>query len=286
LEQVFSGNLYISVSTKGRRSVNLPTLTDKFGARHLQDPYSQYFPLYVKPAQQSLFGAGGPELNLRPALLDALMGVMGAPDERAQREAVALALLYHILAVTYSPRYVAENEGDLLQSWPRIPIPATRDLLETSAALGRAVGDLLRPDVAFTPTGNISALGVPMRSDGGQFGESDLRVTVRYGGVGRYEPPILKDPDGAGARPGRVWWNDVACWNNVPKEVWNFTIGGYPVLKKWLDYRHVDKLGRPLHIAEVGYVSEMVQRIATLLALGPALDASYAAIKASTLALA
>jgi len=65
----------------------------------------------------------------------------------------------------------------------------------------------------------------------------------------------------------------------------SFTIGGYPVVKKWLDYRHIEKLGRPLRSDEVRYVCEMAQRIAALLALGPALDASYAAIKAQTLAL-
>jgi len=64
--------------------------------------------------------------------------------------------------------------------------------------------------------------------------------------------------------------------------VWAFTIGGYPVVKKWLDYRHESKLGRPLRLEEVAYVREMVQRIATLRALGAALDASYAAVKAAT----
>ncbi len=130
---------------------------------------------------------------------------------------------------------------------------------------------------------DVRALGVPTRSDGGQFSEDDLRVTVRYGGIGRYEPPIT---EGQAARPGRIWWNDVGSWNNVPPEVWAFTIGGYPVIKKWLDYRHIEKLKRPLRSEEVGYVGEMVQRIATLLALGPALDANYQAIKANTLALA
>ena len=174
-----------------------------------------------------------------------------------------------------------ENGGSLLQDWPRIPIPATRDLLEASAALGRTVGDLLRPDVAFTPSADVRTLGAPIRSDGGQFGEDDLRVTVRYNGVGKYEPPIS-----GGARPGRIWWNDVGCWDNVPQEVWAFTIGGYPVIKKWLDYRHIEKLKRPLRSEEIRYVGEMIQRIATLLALGPALDANYQAVKAQTLTLA
>lgn len=283
MEQTFPGNLYLAACTKGRRGLNLPTVTDKFSDSHLQDPFSLYFPLYVKHAQQSLFGEDGPQPNVQPEILDALIRTFAVPDEREKREALAAALFHHILAVTYSPLYAAENEGDLLQNWPRIPIPATRDLLEASAALGRSVGDLLRPDVPFAPTDDVRLLGIPTRSDGRQFGEDDLRVTVRYNGVGRYEPPI---GEGQAARPGRIWWNDVGYWNNVPPEVWAFTIGGYPVIKKWLDYRHIEKLKRPLRSDEVRYVGEVIQRIATLLALGPALDANYAAIKANTLTLA
>lgn len=78
----------------------------------------------------------------------------------------------------------------------------------------------------------------------------------------------------------------MAYWENVPHEVWAFTISGYPVVKKWLGYRHIEKLKRPLRLDEVTYVSEMVRRIAALLALGPALDANYLAVKANTLALA
>nr|MBF6592549.1 hypothetical protein [Ktedonobacterales bacterium] len=161
--------------------------------------------------------------------------------------------------------------------WPRIPLPATRERLEASAALGRRVGDLLRPDVPFTPTEPVRALGQPRRMDGGQFTGDDFTVTVRYGGVGRYVPP-------SGNGPARLWWNERAFWEDVPPEVWAFTLGGYPVLKKWLDYRHVEKLRRPLLLDEVRYVREMVQRIATLLALGPALDESYVAVKEATLA--
>lgn len=71
----------------------------------------------------------------------------------------------------------------------------------------------------------------------------------------------------------------------MPPSVWSFTIGGYPVVKKWLDYRHIEKLKRPLRSEEVRYVSEMVQRIVALLALGPELDANYEAVKANTLPL-
>jgi len=55
-------------------------------------------------------------------------------------------------------------------------------------------------------------------------------------------------------------------------------LGGYQVLKKWLSYREEPLLGRPLHEDEARYFSQVVRRIAAILLLGPALDASYAAI--------
>ncbi|WIG59645.1 MAG: adenine specific DNA methyltransferase [Ktedonobacterales bacterium] len=285
-EQVFPGNLYLAASTKSRRGVNLPTVTDKFSSLHLQDPYSLYFPLYTQQNGQPprhLFEAEmptpqGPQPNIAPAVLDAMLAAyrFGA----GERAALAESLFYHILAVSRAPQYEAENAGYLMQDWPRIPIPATRERLEASAALGRRVADLLRPDVPFTPAPELRAIGVPMRIDGGQLTDADLTVTVRYGGVGRYEPPIAEGP---GARPARLWWNDTAFWQGIPPEVWAFTIGGYPVIKKWLDYRHRDKLKRPLRLDEVMYVAEMAQRIAALLALGPALDENYTAVKAATL---
>src|SRR5579859_3514263 len=186
-------------------------------------------------------------------------------------------VFFHIAAILNTPAYRTENAGAIEQDWPRIPIPASRALLEASAALGRRVADLLRPDVPFDPPAATRDIATPMRGDGGQLTDNDLTVSVRYGGIGRYEPPT-------DTRPARLWWSDTAYWQNVPPAVWAFTIGGYPVIKKWLDYRHIEKLKRPLRLEEVRYVTEMARRIATLLALGPALDASYDAVKAEAVA--
>ncbi len=69
--------------------------------------------------------------------------------------------------------------------------------------------------------------------------------------------------------------NDVCCWRNVPKPVWECTIGGYQVIKKWLSYREKELLGRGLTPEEVRCVTEMVRRIAALIALQPALEENY-----------
>ena len=66
----------------------------------------------------------------------------------------------------------------------------------------------------------------------------------------------------------------------MPERVWDDTIGGYQVLKKWLSYREQALLGRGLTIAEAREVTDIVRRIAAILLLGPALDASYRAVAA------
>ena len=71
---------------------------------------------------------------------------------------------------------------------------------------------------------------------------------------------------------------------NVPTRVWDYTLGGYQVIKKWLSYREHDVLGRALKPDEVANVSEMVRRIAAVLLMGRDLDDNYAASKASAVA--
>ena len=79
-----------------------------------------------------------------------------------------------------------------------------------------------------------------------------------------------------------IFLNARAYWKNVPRPVWEYTLGGYQVLKKWLSYREQTLLGRPLTVEEVTYFRDVIRRIAALLLLGPTLDANYAATKANT----
>jgi hypothetical protein len=78
-----------------------------------------------------------------------------------------------------------------------------------------------------------------------------------------------------------VYLNEVAFWRNVPSRVWDYTLGGYQVMKKWLSYREKALLGRGLTLEEMTEVTHMARRIAALLLLHPALDANYQAVKAA-----
>lgn len=79
-----------------------------------------------------------------------------------------------------------------------------------------------------------------------------------------------------------VYINATAYWQNVPQPVWDFTIGGYQVMKKWLSYREQRVLGRALSMAEIMEVTAMARRLAALVQLQPALDANYKAVAAAT----
>ena len=62
-----------------------------------------------------------------------------------------------------------------------------------------------------------------------------------------------------------IYLNANALWRNVPAAVWNYTLGGYQVLKKWLSYRENKILGRALTSDEVWYFTETARRIAAIL---------------------
>jgi hypothetical protein len=76
-----------------------------------------------------------------------------------------------------------------------------------------------------------------------------------------------------------VYLNDAAYWRNIPARVWEYHIGGYQVIKKWLSYREHELLKRALTPAEANEVRDTARRLAALRLLEPALDASYQAIK-------
>ena len=90
---------------------------------------------------------------------------------------------------------------------------------------------------------------------------------------------------GLGSRTVDVYLNDVAYWKHIPLRVWEYTIGGYQVIKKWLSYREYAILGRRLSLDEIREVTAIARRIAAILLLEPELDANYERVKAATVSL-
>jgi Type ISP C-terminal specificity domain len=279
--QVFPGNIFFNTTGKHRRAElwDQLSVSTQFTDLHIHNPDAQVIPLYLRVSD--MFSTHL-EPNLSPAVLEAMCALTGTTFKPAGPHApevleTAEAVFYHAVAVMQSPAYRSENDGYLRQDWPRIPMPKTKTALLESAALGRRVAALLQPGVRVDGvTHKLDAqsqkIAVPIMADGGVIAPGkNLEITVAYGGKGKFVP---RGETGT----GDLWWSNLGCWSNVPKSAWEFSIGGYPVIKKWLSYRHVNDLGRPLNLDELEFVSEMIRRILALLEMTETLDTNYHAL--------
>jgi len=79
-----------------------------------------------------------------------------------------------------------------------------------------------------------------------------------------------------------VYLNGTAYWRNIPAAVWDFHVGGYQVIKKWLSYREESILGRALKPEEAREVTNIARRIAAIILLQPKLDENYRKVVAAT----
>ncbi len=216
-------------------------------------------------------------------------------------------LFFHSLAILHSPEYRREHASALRQNFPRIPLPKNKDDLIASAALGRRIAELLDTEkqVAGVTAGKLSealrTIGVAAHADGSQFSDDDFRVTASWGHAGKdgvtmpakgklnrreYSEKEFAAIDAEsqkilGEKTFDIYLNDVAYWRNVPERVWNYTIGGYQVLKKWLSYREFELLGRALTLDEISEVTNMIRRLSAILLLETQLNENYAKTKAN-----
>ena len=76
------------------------------------------------------------------------------------------------------------------------------------------------------------------------------------------EKPTFKEDEGG--ETGRVYINRTQYFEGVPSEVWNFYVGGYQVLHKWLK----DRKGRELSFDDLRHygfiVSVLFETIGTM----------------------
>lgn len=235
------------------------------------------------------------------------------PDKNAT---LGRAVWLHCLATIYSPLYLAEHASSVRADWPRIPLPEDLAALEHSAALGEQAARLLdieKPALGVTNgklRKEISTLG---RVTGPK--ELSLAITAGWGHLHKDEERekeivmpgrgIEKKREfteqekatiaegaaelGLSAEDAMMLWggstidiylNNETYWSNVPEAVWEYAIGGYQVLKKWLSYREEEVLRRAISKDEAREFMHIVRRIAALLLLEPALDENYIVTKA------
>ena len=291
LSHVFDDNLWLSAAKHLRKGAEEPQacFVRHLSSLHLIERGANMFPAYLR---DDGLGIGSNGMQQRPNL-------SGAAQRYLHRLGADVEdLFHHVLATLHDSAYLEANAGALAMEWPRIPLPGWPDsetenaagTLAASAARGRELARLLDPDMPVPGVTQgklrpeIAALAVPSTADGHNMTGNDFALTTGWGhfGQGRavmpgrgriIERPYMPEERTAlgdalptlGETTFDIYLNDHAYWRNVPTAIWNYKLGGYQVLKKWLSYRERDVLGRVLSPEEVQYFAEMVRRIGTVL---------------------
>ena len=288
---VFEGNLWLSVVPRLRRDATEPqsVVTSHMSSLHLNEWGASMFPTWLRDDGLE----GGPNsrrLNLSSAAQQYLDKLdLGVED-----------LFHYVLAVLHDPAYREANAGALRMEWPRIPLPGWPDgdresaaeELAASASRGRELAVLLDSDTPVPGVtegvlrSEVAVIGVPSTVDGGNMTGNDFAMTAGWGHFGQGEAVMPGQGHAVersyttdervalgeavrtlGGSTFDIYLNDRAYWRNIPAAVWNYKLGGYQVLKKWLSYRERNVLGRALLPEEVQHFTDTARRIGAIVGL-------------------
>jgi hypothetical protein len=180
------------------------------------------FPLYLYE-EGNLLDKPSRRENLDPRFrkwVDELYSHSFSPEE----------IFGYVYAVLHSPTYRRAHCEFLRMDFPRIPFVRSRKDFSRLAELGqKLIGAHLLKDV---PSLGLGAYGGDGTNDVGKY---------RYSEQDR-----------------RIYINDTQFFQKVSRVVWDFEIGGYPILKKYLKNRK----GRTLSLAEVENIETMINILA------------------------
>ncbi len=195
------------------------------------------------PEQQTQEPVGQTFLSVPPANEQAGMPVLPTPEQ----------IFGYIYAILYCPTY-REKYLELLKiDFPRVPFVDDEALFFRLSELGWELAQhhLMRETYEFisnypvagtdeveqvkmTPSPNKTTENTSVGQTQQPVGQTFLSD---HSANEQARMPVL--PQKRGDKPGRVrvWINDKQYFDNVPREVWDFYIGGYQVLDKWLKSR-------------------------------------------------
>jgi hypothetical protein len=149
----------------------------------------------------------------------------------------------YVYAVLSTPSYRVIYADFLRIDFPRVPFPGSADDFETLSGLGWALvqAHLLKD----MPTQNLA----------GYHGKGDHTVEAV-----RYSPAEQA-----------LWINKNQFFRPVPQDVWDFHIGGYQVLDKYLKSRK----GRKLTLDEIDHVGAVADSLAFTIGQMAKIDQAY-----------
>lgn len=196
-------------------------------------------PVKGNAVEETLLRKGGAEENLSPDFRAFL-------DKHYDHGYNAEQILAYIYAILHAPTYRDRYAEFLRIDFPRILFAQTRADFDALAALGSALiaAHLLREDM-------------------------DRRGLAAYHGKGDHEVEAVR----YSREEAAVWINKTQCFKPVPQEVWDFHIGGYRALDKYL----MSRKGRALSLDEQKHVGAVADSLAFTLLQMEKIDAAWRA---------
>jgi len=136
-------------------------------------------------------------------------------------------ILYYTYSILYSDIYRNKYAEFLKTDFPRVPFTADYELFNKLAQLGKKLVDLhlMRSELLAQPIAKFQGTG-------------DNKI-------GR---PVYDE------KKGRVYINETQYFEGVEREIWEYQIGGYPILYKWLK----DRKGTKLSLGDIKHYCRVV----------------------------
>ena len=182
------------------------------------------FPLYIYPNtennQTNLFLEKTP--NLSPKFLEAIkekLGKIPAPEQ----------IFYYAYAIFHSPTYRTRYAEFLKIDFPRLPLTSNQNLFNSLAIKGE---ELVNLHLMKSHTLNNFMTTYQ------QIGDNQITEVTYHSEL------------------ERVYINKQNYFTNIPQHIWEFKIGGYQVLDKWLKDRKNAK--RELSTQEINHYQKIV----------------------------
>ncbi len=198
-----------------------------------------FFPLYLYPdeATGQMFGEQERTPNFTAEFLQAVKDSLGtepSPEE----------IFYYIYAVLYAPSYRQRYEEFLKIDFPKIPLPFDYEAFKALSNLGK---ELVELHLLKHPALQQTEVGFPRdgsyKVDNVRYDEAAQRVNI----------------------------NKEQCFEGVSKEVWEYRIGAYQVMEKYLK----DRKGRELSLDEINHYMKIANAIRLTMGLQGKIDEVY-----------
>lgn len=188
------------------------------------------FPLYLYPEENSEDWYEQQQTERKPNLalqviekLSTAFGKKSSPEE----------ILYYIYGIFYSNIYRERYAEFLKIDFPRVPFTSNYTIFRQMAELGEKVAalHLLKSSELDNPISRYNGSGEDNKIEKPKYNEKEKRVYI----------------------------NNEKYFDNIEPEVWNYMIGGYQVLHKYLKDRKGRQMDDPRHYCRI--VTALAQTI-------------------------